>query len=215
MEGNPQSALKPQAGEVEPRFAELCARVGQCRRCVGMLRSSAVLGSGSGSPTADIVCVGEAPGRLGAARTGQPFDGDATGRNFQWLLDRVGLARDRLFVTNAVLCLPTRDGRNRRPTRREVTNCLSYLQECLRLIRPRVVVTLGSVALQAVNRLTAQSMRLADCLAQPTPARHFVRLALYHPSPRVVATRRSLAEQAADLSRVFDALRMAADLPSP
>src|SRR5919202_821569 len=98
-------------------FKELVARVQACRRCPSMEGRRRVLGPGNGSPRARILLVGEAPGRLGAERTGVPFTGDASGRRLDALLAAAGWRRADVFVTNAVLCNP-RDTRgcNRPPS---------------------------------------------------------------------------------------------------
>lgn len=80
----------------------------------------------NGPPDAGVMLVGEAPGRLGAARTGVPFAGDESVRRLDRLIEAAGWSRDRLFITNAVLCNPLDDlGRNRPPRVAELSNCLT------------------------------------------------------------------------------------------
>ncbi|MDG6929309.1 MAG: uracil-DNA glycosylase [Nitrososphaerota archaeon] len=122
------------------KIDEVAPRVLACTRCgLHLSRRNAVPGEGRGD--AEIVLVGEAPGRT-EDETGRPFVGRAGG-----LLDRAlaeaGLDRSQVFITNAVKCRPPG---NRRPTGEEVEACSVHLAEQLDAIRPRVIVALGAVA---------------------------------------------------------------------
>ena len=166
----------------------------------------AVLSSQNGSIYSDLIFVAEAPGRLGAGRTGVPFRGDRSGDNFELLLDHVGLKRKDIFITNAVLCNPLKSGNNRRPTTKEIENCSSFLQDLIDLIAPKVISTLGGVGLEVVNRLFGTRYKLADVVARPLSVCEFILVPLYHPSPRVVYTRRTLDEQKRDFRKLMKTL---------
>ena len=166
----------------------------------------AVLSSRNGSIFADLIFVAEAPGRFGAGRTGIPFHGDRSGNNFEQLLDHAGLNRKDIFITNAVLCNPLKGGNNRRPTIKEIDNCSSFLQNLIDLIAPKVISTLGGVGLEAINRLFGTRYKLADVVACPLSLSKFTLFPLYHPSPRVVYTRRSLAQQKGDFKKLMKTL---------
>ena len=174
-----------------------------------MASRSAVLGSQCGPLSARVLLVGEAPGRLGADRTGVPFLGDRSGQHFEALLAHVGLTRADVFVTNAVLCCPTADDRNVRPTANEIANCSSFLKQTIELIGPLVVATLGVVALDAVARLVGCRWRLQDVVGRRLQWGRRVVVPLYHPSPRVTNHRRSLAQQKRDIEAVVAPLRAA------
>jgi uracil-DNA glycosylase len=147
-----------------------------------------------------VMVVGEAPGRLGAARTRVPFSGDQTGRNFEALLEAAGLQRDDLVITNAVLCNPiSEDGCNRRPTQAEIKRCvLAHLGAEVDRAQPQLVMTLGAVALGALRHLEEHGLELSTGVGQVVPWNGRLLAPLFHPSPRVVNTRRSLAAQADD-----------------
>ena len=166
----------------------------------------AVLSSQNGSIYSDLIFVAEAPGRLGAGRTGVPFRGDRSGDNFELLLDHVGLKRQDIFITNAVLCNPLKNGNNRRPTTKEIENCSSFLQDLIDLIVPKVISTLGGVGLEAINRIFGTRYKLADVVARPLSVCEFTLFPLYHPSPRVVYTRRTLDEQKRDFRKLMKTL---------
>jgi DNA polymerase len=153
-----------------------------------------------------VAFVGEAPGRLGCGRTGIPFAGDRSAENFERLLARAGLRREEVFVTNAVHCIPfAGDGRNRRASREEVDRCRDHLLAELALVRPRVVVTMGTVALGALAGRTAGSMR--EEVGRPRGVGPFVVFPVYHPSPRVAASARTPRAQEEDFARLGRWLR--------
>ncbi len=168
-----------------------------------MVNQSAVLGPASGSIDSDILFVAEAPGRFGAARTGIPFSGDKSGDNFEALIAHIGLTRQDIFVTNAVLCNPLANGNNRRPTSIEISNCSPYLETVLELMRPKVVVTLGGVGLEAINRILNTRYRLAEVIGKPQKTERFTLLPLYHPSPRVTNWKRPLSIQKRDFKKIL------------
>lgn len=144
-----------------------------------------VLSAANGRPGALVLFVGEAPGRLGGERTGVPFSGDQTGRNFAALLATAGLVRDEVFITNALLCNPQDgQGRNRAPAREELANCRAWLARQIAAIDAPVVVTLGAVALAALDRIAAHGLRLREVVGQPHRWQGRWLVPLYHPGPR-------------------------------
>jgi len=187
-------------------FAALADRVQRCRLCPRMRDSARVLNRSAGSLSARVMFIGEAPGRLGADQTEIPFHGDRAGHNFEELLRSVGLSRDILFVTNAVLCNP-RDsaGRNSTPNASELENCSSFLREQIELIDPRIVVTLGASALRAAAAIEQHTLRLSDVRsAHPWFGRLLI--PLYHPGQRAMV-HRSAANQRSDYQFVAEKLR--------
>jgi DNA polymerase len=139
--------------------------------------------------------VGEAPGYLGADRTGVPFTGDRSGRRVQRLLIALGLSEEidpaveqprlrGVYLTNVVRCNPPG---NRNPTPAEVASCAPYLREEFKTVRPEVLVTLGSFAARwavgellnqglpaGIRALHGQAVRVGDvtllCLVHPARA---------------------------------------------
>lgn len=178
----------------------------KCRVCPRLAEQPAVLGSGNGSLTAQVVFVAEAPGRFGAGRTGIPFSGDRSGKNFETLLSHIGWTRGEIFITNAALCNPLQNNVNRRPTASEIQNCSYYLKSVLAIIQPKIVVTMGAVGLQAVDHLLGTKHQLAKTIARPIPTEKFILLPLYHPSPRVIYARRTLTQQKKDFNIIASTL---------
>ncbi len=136
------------------RFQMLCGEAEACVICPNLADKKAVLSEMNGNLRPKVLFVAEAPGRQGADRTRRPFDGDKSGENFQKLLDSIELNRDDIFITNTVLCSPRTDtDANRKPTKTEIKNCSAFLQKVLQLIEPKIVATLGSVALEALKTI--------------------------------------------------------------
>ncbi len=199
---------KPSPQNQKMKFKEVADEAAGCILCPRMAGERAVLSENNGSLASRVVFVAEAPGRFGSGRTGIPFYGDKSGDNFQELIDHVGLSRQDIFITNAVLCNPLSEGVNSRPTAKEMTNCSPFLKTVLELIAPELVVTLGGVGLSAINRLLGTRYKLNTHSAQLISADNFQLLPLYHPSPRVANWRRPLAQQKKDFQLILKALHL-------
>lgn len=189
-------------------FDQLANEAASCTRCPAMCGRSAVLSRLNGSTAARIMFIGEAPGRKGADRTRVPFSGDQSGANFDRFLASIDLTRQQIFITSAALCNPrTGSGANRRPTQKELTNCSDFLRRTIELIDPRVIVTLGSVALEALKRIQYHELNLKDSAAQIHTWHDRVLVPIYHPSPQVLASHRREAAQLQDYQVVAEAVR--------
>src|SRR5690349_23124907 len=179
-----------------------------CTRCPAMCGRSAVLSTLNGRIDARIMFIGEAPGRKGADRTRIPFSGDQSGANLDRFLNSIELPRDQIFITSAALCNPRTDsGANRKPTQKELANCSEFLRRTIELIDPRVIVTLGSVALEALKRIQYHELNLKESAAQIHAWQDRVLVPIYHPSPQVLASHRREAEQLRDYQVVAKAVR--------
>ena len=185
------------------KFKRLVKQAAGCRLCPALADQPAILSSANGTLNAKIIFVAEAPGRFGAGRTGIPFHGDKSGDNFETLLKHIGLTRAEVFITNAALCNPLENGNNRRPKASEIKNCSPFLKETLNLINPQIVVTLGSVGLQALNLILETRYQLKENVAKPLTTLDFILFPLYHPSPRVNNWMRPLAQQKKDFKKIL------------
>lgn len=151
--------------------------------------------------------IGEAPGRKGADRTRTPFSGDQSGANFDRFLNSIQLNRKEIFITSAALCNPrSESGANRKPTQKELMNCSSFLRRTLEVVNPRVIVTLGSVALEALKRIQYHELNLKESAARIHAWNDRVLVPIYHPSPQVLASHRREAEQLRDYQVVQEAV---------
>jgi len=170
---------------------------------------------GEGPRTAEVMLVGEQPGDL-EDRAGHPFVGPA-GKLLHTALAQAGIDRTRVYVTNSVKhfkFVTIERGRrlHKKPTAAEVRACNPWLQEEIRLIKPRVIVALGATAAQA---LLGKQFRVTQDrgLFVESPLAPFV-MATVHPSSilRAPDDAREEAMRAFidDLRKVAKVLRRAA-----
>ena len=135
-------------------FITLVNEVQICKKCPRMLNSARVLSEAAGHLNADLMFIGEAPGRLGADQTLIPFHGDTSGHNFEDFLDFSGISRSDIYITNAALCNPkNEEGKNSTPKLSEIRNCSNFLKRQIHLVDPHIIVTLGGVALNALSEI--------------------------------------------------------------
>jgi DNA polymerase len=125
---------------------EIRAELENCRRCA-LCQGRRNVVFGVGNSHARLVFVGEAPGREEDEK-GEPFVGEA-GRLLDRILFAMGLRREEVYICNVEKCRPPN---NRDPLPEEIAACEPYLKRQLAAIRPRVIVTLGRFAAQALLR---------------------------------------------------------------
>jgi uracil-DNA glycosylase family 4 len=172
-----------------------------------MACSRRVLSEFNGDWKADIVFIAEAPGRLGAEKTGIPLFGDRTGDRFDKLLREMQLERRSVFITNAILCNPRDgDGNNDSPKGYEIRNCSQLLGRTIEAVNPRIVVALGRIALEALKLLCPHDLSLKKDVAQVRPWGSRRLVVLYHPGPRTMV-HRAWRDQLDDARKVGNLLR--------
>ena len=139
---------------------------------------------GQGDPNAEVVFVGEAPGRQ-EAETGRPFIGSA-GKILTEMLEEIGLERASIYITNVVKDRPPG---NRKPRKGEIEAYQPYLFEQLSIIRSKVVVPLGLVATKVLLQefhAAIKSLRMKDIHGQVIEATAdwgaLIILPMYHPA---------------------------------
>ena len=198
------------------QFARIVAEAAACTRCPAMCERTAVLSELNGSVSARIMFIGEAPGRKGADQTRVPFSGDQSGKNFERFLASIGLAREQIFITSAAICNPrTESGANRKPGKAELKNCSDFLRRTMEIVDPALVVTLGSVALDALKSIKPHALTLKESVAKVHSWDGRVLVPIYHPSPQVLASHRREAEQLSDYKVVARAVKLAASNTNP
>ncbi|MBD3296207.1 MAG: uracil-DNA glycosylase [Candidatus Omnitrophica bacterium] len=101
--------------------------------------------TGEGSPDAELMFVGEAPGAE-EDQQGRPFVGRA-GKLLTKIIEAMGLKRESVYITNILKCRPPS---NRNPLPDEIERCVPYLMEQIDVIRPKVICTLGKFASQTL-----------------------------------------------------------------
>lgn len=121
-------------------LAAVASEVVVCEKCpLSKSRTNAV--PGEGNLRAEVFFVGEAPGSSEDI-AGRPFVG-AAGKFLEELFGQIGLKRKNLFITNIVKCRPPK---NRKPHQLEIQTCTPYLLRQIKIIKPRFIVALGSIA---------------------------------------------------------------------
>jgi uracil-DNA glycosylase family 4 len=174
-----------------------------CTRCPQLVQSRQTVVFGSGNADADVMFVGEAPGR-NEDEQGVPFVGQA-GKLLDQLLGEIGLTRPEVFVVNTLKCRPPG---NRDPLPQEISNCQDYLFRQLDLIQPRVVCTLGNFATKLLRAdqtgITRLHGRAEVRLVGPRAVRLFP---LYHPAAALY-TRSLLDTLRADFARIPELLEL-------
>ena len=113
----------------------------KCKLCGG--RNNIVFGVGN--ENADIMFIGEGPGADEDAQ-GIPFVGKA-GQLMNKAFDGVGINRDEVYIANIVKCRPPQ---NRNPEKDEAEACIDYLRNQVMIVKPKIIVLLGSVALKNI-----------------------------------------------------------------
>jgi DNA polymerase len=121
-------------------FHSVEERILKCQKCtLSQGRTNAV--PGEGSLEAELMFVGEAPGRDEDLQ-GRPFVGRA-GQLLTKIIGAMKFNREDVYITNVVKCRPPN---NRNPNKEEIETCKNYLLEQIEMIKPRAIVALGRVA---------------------------------------------------------------------
>jgi uracil-DNA glycosylase family 4 len=174
-------------------LAELAREASGCTRCpLSAHRTQVVFGVGD--PHADLLFVGEAPGRDEDLQ-GEPFVG-RSGKLLDRLVgEELGVDRSQCYIANVVKCRPP-DNRDPKPD--EIAACRPYLEAQLATIAPRVVVTLGNFA---TKLLLATDLGITKVRGQAYPMAGFHLVPTYHPAAALRSGGAVVAEMRADLIR--------------
>ncbi len=175
---------------------KIAAEVKGCPLCkLARTRKNAV--PGEGQLAARILFVGEAPGRSEDEK-GRPFVG-AAGRILDDLLQRTGIDRSQVFITNIVKCRPPN---NRVPEDDEVAACKPYLERQIALIKPKVICILGRTAYTSLlggSTITTNRGKIVDKEGQ----KYFL---TYHPAAAIY-NKSLLATLEADLKKLANEIK--------
>lgn len=143
-----------QSKNAEQKLEDLKKQICDCKKCaLGQYRLNAVCGSGD--PYANIMFVGEGPG-FQEDHEGQPFIGRA-GDLLTKIIEAMGYKRETVYIANIVKCHPMKNpenpelkGNDRPPTPEEMQSCQPYLDEQIKIISPKVIITLGASSTRAL-----------------------------------------------------------------
>ncbi len=123
---------------------EINDEVKKCTKC-NLCKNRTNTVFGVGNENADIMFIGEGPG-ADEDREGEPFVGKA-GKLMNQAFKGLGISREKIYIANIVKCRPPN---NRNPEKEEANACLDYLRNQVVLIKPKIIVLLGSVALKNI-----------------------------------------------------------------
>jgi DNA polymerase len=152
---------------------ELRAETHNCNSCrLAGTRTNVVFGVGS--PTADLMFIGEAPGREEDLQ-GEPFVGRA-GQLLTDIIKAMKLTRDDVYIANVIKCRPPE---NRNPEPDELDQCRPFLRRQVALIQPKVIVALGRFGLQS---LTEKSYAISAVRGQWLDYEGIKLMPTYHPA---------------------------------
>ena len=174
-----------------------------CTKCeLHHSRKNAV--PGEGPADADILFIGEGPG-FHENEQGRPFVG-AAGRFLEELLEKVGMSREQVYITNVVKCRPPG---NRDPRPEEIETCTSdYLDRQIQAINPKVIVTLGRFSMGQY----LPNAKISDVHGQPLHVKGRLVVPMYHPAAALhQGSLRSVIES--DFAKLPDLISQAADVP--
>lgn len=173
--------------------------------CPDLAKTATNLVMGVGNPNADIVFIGEAPGKNEDLK-GEPFVG-AAGKFLDEMLDNIGLSRDEAYITNIVKYRPPN---NRDPLPEEKRDFWPFLIRQLEIIEPKIVVTLGRHSMEYF----LPGRRITEIHGQPKRIdlgrEKIVILPLYHPAAALYngGLRKTLIE---DFSQIPNILKLIND----
>ena len=174
-----------------------CAACTACELC--RTRTNCVFGTGNRE--ADLMFVGEAPGE-NEDLSGVPFVGRA-GKLFDRFLEAVDISRDEVYIANILKCRPPK---NRDPLPSEQDECIGYLRDQVRLIRPKLIVCLGRIA---AMRLIKPDFRITAEHGVWFKKGDFEMSALFHPSALLRDPRKKedMLVDMKELKKRYDAVR--------
>jgi DNA polymerase len=145
-----EQAVSP-APELLDRIA---VEIGSCAKCsLSETRTNTVPGQGTSGP--DIMFIGEAPG-MDEDRQGLAFVGKA-GQLLTKMIEAMGYSREEVFIGNILKCRPPD---NRAPLPEEMETCLPYLKAQIRVLQPKVIITLGATAAKGLLDVSVGITRL-------------------------------------------------------
>ena len=151
----------------------VAAKIKEDNICPELAAQATQLVFGDGNPSADIVFIGEAPGKNEDIQ-GKPFVG-AAGKFLNEMLEMIGLKREDIYITNIVKYRPPN---NRDPEAEEKAAFLPYLSEQLDIIKPKLIVTLGRHSMDVL----LPGLKISQVHGQPKRKNGQVYLPLFHPA---------------------------------
>lgn len=157
----------------QTKLDQIAAEIAKNNVCPDLAKTAKHLVFGEGSPDADVMFIGEAPGK-NEDETGKPFVG-AAGKFLSELLESIGLKREDVYITSI---LKYRPPNNRDPFPQEKDEFWPYLLRQIEVIRPKLIVALGR---HSANCFLPE-LRISQAHGQPKQWQGWTILPLYHPA---------------------------------
>ncbi len=189
--------------EVALALSELRTYIGDCTRCrLSAGRRHVVFGSGN--PQADLMFIGEAPG-VDEDIQGLPFVGRA-GQLLTKIINAIDMDREQVYIGNIIKCRPPG---NRNPQPDEIETCVPFLHQQIDIIKPKIIVALGTFAAQTllntklpITALRGRLMKYRGTMLMPT----------FHPA-FLLRNQNKKREVWEDMKNVRDELKRLESLP--
>lgn len=184
----------------QERLDQIAADILNDNVCPNLAKSAINMVFGEGDPNADVMFIGEAPGRK-EDETGKPFVG-ASGKLLDELLESIGLDRSQVYITSIVKFRPPN---NRDPKATEKQAFMPYLQAQLEVIDPKIIVTLGR---HGANCFLPE-LKIGQAHGQAQKWNGYTLLPLYHPAVGLYNyhMRGTLAEDFAQITQILKKLK--------
>jgi DNA polymerase len=157
----------------QQKLGDIADRISQDNICPELAEHATQLVFGEGNPDADIVFIGEGPGK-NEDQQGRPFVG-AAGKFLDEMLEQIDMARGEVYITNIIKYRPP-DNRDPRPD--EINAFMPYLLEQLEVIEPELIATLGRFSMNVF----LPDLKISQVHGQPKRVKGRVFLPMYHPA---------------------------------
>lgn len=154
-------------------WEELEKSIENCNKCKLCTNRSNIV-FGQGKKDADIMFIGEGPGADEDAQ-GIPFVGKA-GKLMNMAFEGLGINRDEVYIANIVKCRPPQ---NRVPEQDEADSCLNYLRNQVILVKPKIIVLLGSTALK---NILGKDLSITSCRGKWIERKGIYYMPTWHPA---------------------------------
>ncbi len=156
----------------QEQLEKLACKIRVCKKC-RLWKTRMIAIPGEGNPNAKIIFLGESPGKE-ENKTGRPFVGPA-GKFLDMLFREVNFSRKKVFITSVIKCHPPK---NRNPRSDELAACKMWWQKQIKIIKPKIVVLLGKVALKTV----LGRGNLSKCHGQKIERGNIIYFPTFHPA---------------------------------
>jgi len=185
------------AADKQKQLDDLKEKILKDKVCPELASTATQLVMGDGNPDADIVFIGEAPGKNEDIK-GLPFVG-AAGNFLNEMLATIGLKREDIYITNIVKYRPPN---NRDPEPDEKAAFLPYLEAQLAIIQPKLVITLGRHSMNCF----LPDLQISKVHGQPKRYKGQVYLPLFHPAAALYngGMRQTLLDDFAAIPRIIE-----------